>query len=180
MKNVNYEILKEVPISGFYEEIYFGNDVSNDLLWVEFFDDKNYWIGKFEKGNVKQNNKIIINSENNLIFVLASGVFYIIDLNNKKSVFVAKNEMIEDFEFLKNKNKIILTDGLYLFILDLENKEIIWQSERISWDGVIFTKNIENKIEGFLNDLSEQKTNCKFVFDTNKREIIANYNCKPV
>lgn len=172
MSEIKAEKLKDRPMSGEYEENSFGYN-TNELFWVRFSNKNKAWIGKFALGFKPYNNEIIrISSEK--FFIIAGGLGYMFNADKNVCKFITEDDCYESGRYIEKRKELVLTDGLRVFILDIVNNKIIWKSERMSWDGIIFDKVIGNKIEGLTNDLSEQWPNCKFILDLNTKKISAN------
>ena len=164
------------PQSGLYEEIDFS--YSNDLLWVKFIeDDYTQWLGKFQLGWKPGKCKISSITNTSCVAILSGGIINIFDFNERQILTTSKRDFYEDIQYLKKLDVLVITDGISIEIADPLSLETIWESERVSWDGIKFDRHEERFIFGTLNDLSDDGAN--FEFDATNRCLKANYKVIP-
>lgn len=129
-----YEILPGLPGSG---PMYIPVSDNNEQFYSEGFvvrffkTDGTNWIANFKPG-WSDFNFVKEYPDSNRIMIIAQGQGYIMEpdsLEPLKTFGLRIKEVIE----AKN-NKIICADDCSLYLID--EKGGVWQSERISWDGI--------------------------------------------
>lgn len=140
-----------VPVSedgkGYYSEGYV----------VRFYkSDGSSWVANFEPGG-SDFNLVIDYPDKNIIVVIACGLGYIMTPEQEKPLatfgFSIKNA------FVFKINKLILVDDLSVSIL--EDGLMIWQSERISWDGIKGIVIEDTVLSGLSYDPMDEKEEWK-------------------
>lgn len=152
------EILTTLPPSGEYEEYNFGS--GNDLLWVKFIDDDySEWVAKFGLGDGYTNK--IIQYGADTVYILAHGLLYKFNFKEKRILKVFYENSFSDLIISSQHHKIIVNDGLAIYIYDPQD-QLLFQTERISLDGIEFISLEDEYIVGKLNDMTDDWSEFKF------------------
>jgi len=160
------EILERPPQSGDYEEHIFSK--SGNTLWVKFYDDDYIeWAGVFSKSEWSSFNTVLSIPNEKLVLVVAGGQGYFVDPNKREIVSTTDWDSINNITFNEATGFLVATDGLRLALF--KGPQLQWSGERISADGISFTKQSGPVISGVLNDLSPE--GCKFTFNANTLEF---------
>ena len=146
------ELLHRPPVSGQYEEHNFSE--SGNTVWVKFFDEEWVeWCGVFSLGGCSGSSVHRV-PEKSEFLVLAGGQGYFIDPNKRKINSKTESENIESVIYNKSIGEFVVSDGLSVGIL--HGEKIHWCTDRISLDGITFTKSEGVMVEGMLNDLTDE------------------------
>lgn len=146
------ELLHGPPISGKYEEHNFAE--SGDTIWVKFFDEEWLeWCGVFSPGwcSGSSVHKVPGKAE---FLVLAGGQGYFVDPNKRKIISKTETDNIVAVIYITESEVFVVSDGLCVGIL--YGDKIEWRTNRISVDGIKFTRSQGVTVEGILNDLTEE------------------------
>jgi hypothetical protein len=158
------ELLLRPPISGQYEEHNFA--VSGNTVWVKFFDEEWVeWCGVFSLGWCSGSSVCRV-PEKKEFLVLAGGQGYFIDPNKRIINSKTKSNNIESVIYNNAIGWFVASDGLSVGIL--RGEKIHWLTDRISLDGITFTKSEGVVVEGVLNDLSDDGGPFKLNVETGK------------
>ena len=81
------EFMKNMPVSGEYPEVHFGDHFQN-RLWVLFEDNEyNQWIGCFSRDCCRGYDQVITDNLNQTALIIASGVGYLVDITNRRLIY---------------------------------------------------------------------------------------------
>jgi len=116
----NFEILKEVPIGGNYEEKFFGRDQSGNFTWIKFFYTTNIWYGVFQNGGLPNNLRVFVFQQ--IATVLSDGLVYVIDLLNRDTTLIQRS---------KNAFQDLITDDYSSFAADYNTIHVIENGELV-------------------------------------------------
>ena len=164
------ELLERPPISGEFEEHNFSS--SGNTLWVKFFDSEYLeWVGVFSQSGWSSFNTVLRVPNEKLFLVVAGGQGYFVDPDKRSIVSKTEWEGISNIIYNEVTNSFVATDGLCLGVL--KGESLLWHSERISADGISFTSQNGEIVNGVLNDLTTE--GCEFTFNINTREIKAEW-----
>lgn len=151
-----YDILEGLPA---YGPMYIpvsedGEQFYSEGFVVRFYkSDGSDWVANFKPGWTDCS-LVVDYPDKNRIVVIARGQGYIMTPDQQTpidtfGVTIKDAIKIED-------NKIILADDIYIRLID--DKGTIWQSERISWDGIKDLKLQNNILTGLSYDLMDSIT----------------------
>jgi len=161
------EVLHKPPVSGKYEEHNFSNP--GNTVWVKFFDqDWVEWCGVFNLG-LCAGSSVHRVPEKTEFLVIAGGQGYFVDPNERKISSKTVSDDITSVIYNDCIGEFVASDGLRVGILGRVN--IQWCTERISLDGITFTKSEGETVEGILNDLTDE--GCPFKLNVRTGEITA-------
>ena len=156
-----------IPVSGEYEEVCF--ECGNDNAWVKFQDSEyEEWYGVFGRG-LSAHSKVILVGENSLCFVNAGGQGYWVDINSKKLISKTKDDYLENTIAVPRHELVICSD--FTNILFYTPEGLVWDSGRVSMDGISFEEITENYVKGKINDLTDEGS--PYVLQINERK----YTC---
>ncbi len=131
-----FKILAGLPVYGDLPEQFSatGMGTHREGLGVEFFPSENRasWVGNFQRG-VTQLNEVFEHPDGSSIVVVAGGECYIVDVENRtlKETF---GGMFETLIRVPEKNLVVFGTCLDFEALGIGGR--VWQSRRISWDGI--------------------------------------------
>ena len=153
------EDLREIPLSGSFEEHDFGT--GGLRCWVKFTDSQyREWCGKFLPGTKPVGRKILWLPGTRNFFILASGRGYIVNADTRELIARTESDMLEDAVVVPESNAIVVTNGLTIGLFGPDGG--MWESERISLDGIRFQEVFADRVTGKLNDMTD--TWCDFTF----------------
>jgi hypothetical protein len=166
-----YEILNGLPGHG---PMYIPVSEDDEQFYSEGFvvrfykSDGSDWVANFKTG-WSNLNFVFDYPEIDRIIVIAKGQGYIMDPNQEKP--------IETFglgiksALVTKENEIVLVDDISIEIMT--EKGIVWQSERISWDGIKDTELNGNILSGLSYDPTNSFNEwIPFTVDLTTKEII--------
>ena len=146
------ELLHRPPVSGKYEEHNFAK--SGNTIWVKFFDEEwREWCGVFSLGWCSGSSVHRVPGKA-VFLVLAGGQGYFVDPNVRAVISKTETINIESVIYNSEIEAFVASDGLSVGILRDDNVE--WCTDRISLDGITFTKSHGAVVEGTLNDLTDE------------------------
>lgn len=106
------------------------------------------WVANFRPGWTDYNN-IFDFPEQNTIVIFAGGQGYIMNPDAQKPVMTIEPIVKEVIQ--KDDCSLIYSDDIHIFVLNTKTGEI-WQSDRISWDGIKDLELVNNKLRGQTYD----------------------------
>jgi len=165
-----YEILEGLPT---YGPMYIpisqdGVEFYHEGFVVRFFkNDGANWVGNFKTSWTKYSSVFEI-PETDKIVIIANGQGYITILEQQKPVETFGYAITE---VISSDNRFIAADITDLQII--ESDGAVWQSERISWDGIINLSIKDNIISGLSFDpLNDSDEWVSFTFNLDTKELI--------
>ncbi len=166
------EEFREVPTSGTYDERDFGE---GDLrCWIKFTDSQYVeWCGKFQPGAKPGHRRILWLPRSRDFFILADGRGYIVNADSRQLLAKTQSDMLDDAVVIPVRGVVAVTDGLTVGLFGRAGD--IWESERISYDGISFDRVCDDRVIGKLNDLTDDWRD--FSFHVGERRIEATWNC---
>lgn len=151
MTTERYEILKGLPP---YGPMYIPIAPDEEQLYSEGYvvkfrkSDGEEWVANFRPGWSDYYN-IFDFPEHNTVVVFAGGQGYIINPDEqkpKKSFGLTVKDVIQ-----KEDGSLVCSDDTHILVVDNKTGEI-WNSARISWDGIKDLKLVHNKLSGQTYD----------------------------
>lgn len=153
---MNIEILTQIPISGKYEEVHFGDNF-NQSLWIEFNISKtNYWVGCFSKLYENGLNKVLYDVNEKTCCVIAGGKGYLINIETKNIIFETDEyPLIESLVQSISPNYYFLGNYYSVYVLNKQGliKEI---KPDFMVDGIYVESQLEGKIIGKVDSAENQ------------------------
>lgn len=164
MDNIEYDfeyrILNELP--GVASKIvYFPNEgsgVRRDGVMVKFLPNIGEpWIGIFAFGNMLPSGEcgVYPGPGRNQLTVLAKGNAYIVSFNNPTSFIYVKSNPVIHVIPVPSRNLILFHD--YTEIVAYNENGLMWETARISWDGIEIDKVSDTMIFGKSWDAPNEK-----------------------
>jgi len=145
-----YEILDGLPS---YGPMYIPVSENGEQFYSEGFVVRFYkadgsdWVANFKPGWTDC--CLVVDYPNsNRIVVIAHGQCYIMTPDEQTPIDTFGVDIKE--AITTDDNKIVLLDDIYVMLMD--DKGIIWQSERISWDGIKDVQLQDNILTGLSYD----------------------------
>jgi|ERR1700757_2428173 len=155
-------IFDKAPLSGEYEEKYFGKSTST--LWVKFETDSyEKWVGAFGNGCYGIT-KVITHDD--LVFVVAKGSVYLINRNNKELIFIEDNwDFIESAIITNNPDFFIYST---CFGYKVIKNGVVIKMERPEYvDGILFTEQEGGFAVGWIDQIHQDRFYEKMYLDLN-------------
>lgn len=145
------EILRVRPVSGAFPEIPF--DAHGNTTWVKFTDDRlGEWCGVFGAG-VGSTCLVTSSAEGRVAFVVSAGQGYFVDIDSRRMLHKTRSNQIVKAAFIPGSNDVVVSDWTNILVLGADGS--VWDSGRVSFDGITFTEITEEWVKGVVNDLSE-------------------------
>ncbi len=165
------EEFQQIPLSGLYEEHDFGNGAWRCCL--KFTDSHHLeWCGKFDPGSRNAARKALWFPGTCEFFVLADGQGYIVDADKREVLARTNCDCLEDAILIPHQGLVAVTNGLTIGLVGRPGD--IWESERITFDGVAFEAASEDRVTGKLNDLTDDW--CDFVLHVDEHRVEADWD----
>lgn len=175
-----------IIIKGFPQDnssvIPFGNQpFYSEGFIVRFFKkDGSSWVGNFRVGGTELFGIYNLTNENEIL-VLAHGECYLIDIENQKLIKEIGGQydsLIKDSE-----NSFILSNGINVTIINPAGE--VWNSGRISWDGIKNLKLDIDTLSGLSYDpMNKNKEWIPFFLNLKTKELkggsYRQYEFKPI
>jgi hypothetical protein len=145
-----YDILEGLPS---YGPMYIpvsedGEQFYSEGVVVRFYkSDGNEWVANFKPGWTDFS-LVVDYPDKNRIVVIAKGQGYIMTPDQQTPIDTFGVDIKDAIKTADNK--IILVDDIYVRLID--DKGIVWESERISWDGIKDIKLQDNIFTGLSYD----------------------------
>lgn len=166
-------ILTDIPISGEFPEIYFGEHFRQSL-WVEFVDNASEkWNGCFECEYPQSFHEVLSDKENKTALVISSGIGYLIDIENRKLLFKTEDHpAIESAVSTTNPDYFIA--GTYCSVYVFDNEKLVKEIEADKLvDGIYFKLQVDRKVIGDLVSIDNPfDFHLDFEFDLDTFELI--------
>lgn len=166
-----YEILDGLPPYGpmYVSVSEDGEQFYSEGLVVRIYkSDGSEWVANFRYGWTDCS-LVVDYPESNRLVVIAKGQGYIMTPDQQTPIETfgvdIKSAIVTD------DKKIVLVDDIYIGIID--DNAVVWQSERISWDGIKDVKLQDNILTGLSCDPMDRITEwVPFSIDLDTKEII--------
>jgi len=165
-----YEILEGLPA---YGPMYVPVSESGEQFFYEGFvvrfykSDGKQWVANFRPG-WSQCNLVVDYADSNRVIVIAKGQGYLMKPDNEIPIDTFGINIKDAIK--TDDNKIVFVDDIYVWLVD--DKGELWQSERISWDGIKDLKLKDNILTGLSYDPTDSIIEwIPFSFDLETKEI---------
>lgn len=170
MTTKRYDILNSLPPYGpmHVSITSSGAPFYSEGFVVRFYKtDGTEWVANFQPGYTDLKEVIEFEGIQNL-FVIACGTCYVMNPNDTKPFEVFGDNFSDIFE--ANKGRIVLPDQTGLTILEPDGK--YWDTERISWDGLVEIKVENNLISGLAyNPMHEEDEWVEFKYNLDTKTL---------
>lgn len=173
-----YEILPGLPGSG---PMYISVSENNEQFYSEGFvvrffkTDGTNWIANFKPG-WSELNFVKDYSDSNRIIIIAKGQGYIMEPESPEPIDTFGLKIKEVIE--AENNRIVCADDCSLYHIDEEGG--VWQSEKISWDGIKDITIQQNTVAG-LSYYPMTDSWVPFSFDIDTKLITGgSFHVKPI
>lgn len=144
-------ILIEPPLSGSYLERKFST--TGSCLWVLFTPENGEdWVGVFGRGDAV-NDVLVTSGDSSFTLVVAGGNPFVINERSKQALYSVEKTFIQSAFSIPNFAGILANDLTHLYIFG--KNAIIWQSERISLDGIVVSSITKEIISGTVQGFNE-------------------------
>ena len=165
------EEFREIPLSGSYEEHDFG--YRDQRCWLKFTDSQHIeWCGKFAPGAKAGSRKVLWFPNTREFLVLVDGQGYVVDSEQREVRAKTKSDMLEDAIMIPGQGLVAVTDGLTIGLVGRTGD--IWESKRLTFDGIAFNDASDDHVTGKLWDLTDDW--CDFIFHVDERRIEAEWS----
>ena len=145
------KILSSPPISGSIDEVHFA--WAGNCTWVQFTDcEYEEWCGIFGQGEASSANSSLVDAKGNC-FVIAHGQGYFININSRQLTHKTENEWLISAVSIPERDMFVACDWTNLYVYS--DQGLLWQSQRVSVDGIIFTDVSKSQVKGQVWDLEE-------------------------
>ena len=163
------EIVFEKPLSGAFEEVFFGSDREN-TLWVKFSDrdGAGEWIGKFGVGSWGSGSAIKF-AEPDQFMVSAGSVAYLVNATSRKLINQYQYDRAQEIIYDNKRKLFILADNADLHWAEFSGKILF--SRRISLDGISSLR-IEGSVLSGMAALDYEASDKRFTFDLDELKIL--------
>ena len=146
------EVLRVRPISGTIPEIAF--DALGNTTWVKFTDDNfEEWCGVFG-GGLNSSSVVTCSSEAPRAFVISTGQGYFVDIDSRSVIRKTRSNQLASAVFIPHSNRVVACDWTNIYLLGTDGS--VWDSGRVSYDGIEFTEICDEHVAGRVNDLSDE------------------------
>jgi hypothetical protein len=165
-----YEVLDGLPA---YGPMYASVSEDGEPFYSEGFvvrfhkTDRSEWVANFKPG-WRDFSLVVDYPDTNRIVVIAKGQGYIMTPDQE---FPIDTFGVDIKDAIKTADdKIVLIDDIYVWLLDV--KGTVWQSERISWDGIKDVNLKDNILTGLSYDPTDSINEwIPFLIDLDTKEI---------
>ena len=139
------ELLSYRPLSGEYEEHFF--DAVGECQSV-LFETKELktWLGIFGNGGEANFSTAQLFSNSPNALVVAEGAGYVVNVNSSELIYKTRDNLLSGVIGIPVKDLFIACSFTSLFALSQEG--IVWESKRISWDGIKLESASEDEVLG--------------------------------
>jgi hypothetical protein len=145
------ELLRVRPQSGQFPERQF--DAFGNTTWVKFTDDAfEEWCGVFGAGT-NAASAVTCASAGAHAFIVSAGQGYFVDMNSRTLLHKTHSDRITHAAFIPGSGRVVACDWTHLFVLGVDGS--VWDSGRVSFDGISFTEVTVDHVIGRVNDLSD-------------------------
>jgi hypothetical protein len=100
-------------------------------------------------------NKSSIAVQNDIAFVISIGQGYILDINKREILHKTDNNYLESVIFTGFNNYFLSYDFTNIYIF---NTKLVWESKRVSWDGIQIDEIDSEFVHGKIYSLFEWVT----------------------
>jgi hypothetical protein len=159
-----YEVIFELPANGM--PIYVpmsGGGLGRDGVMVKFNPVRgNRWIGIFAFGDMlpKGECKVFPGPGNNRLTVIAKGDAYIVSPNNPEKYKRVKSCPVIGAIPIPHRGLVVFYD--YTEVVAYDEKGLVWETDRVSWDGIEINEVTESELIGRSWDApSERKVDLR-------------------
>jgi hypothetical protein len=142
-----FEILPGLPSSGECPEQFSatGMGAHREGFVVKFFpDDHAAWVGNFQRGMTNLSD-LVDHPNGTDVIVLASGQGYVVDVGNRQ-VTECFGGIVNSMFRVTARNIVIFGDCTNFLAYGANG--LLWQSRRVSWDGVRSVSIKDNEVVG--------------------------------
>ena len=138
------QILSLPPVSGSIDEVHF--DAVGNCLWVKFVDDEcQEWCGVFGAG-FGTFSKAVVTDQSGHCFIISSGQGYIVDVNTRGLLQKTENDALVSAISIPERELFVACD--YTRLIAYSPAGVVWESERVSVDGINFIEVSELVLKG--------------------------------
>jgi hypothetical protein len=159
------------PLSGEEVERHFDipNPESSRWQWVRFeSEDGDRWFGCFRQGQTSSHSKIV-SPDDRFAYVLAGGVLYTIDAQEKALNAVDAAAQLTDVIAIPGTTKAACADFTRVIVTSPAGRE--WESPRIAWDGIRFIFATPDEIHGIAETAHGPQDEMSFRVDLRERIV---------
>ena len=167
-----FEILEGLPA---YGQMYIpisenGIPFYNEGFVVRFYKtDGSVWVANFQCGNTNFHAVLDYPIQNRIV-VIAKGTCYIMTTENEVPLNSFGVGILNSYQ--TEDGFIILPAQTDIFVLNIKNDEV-WQSDRISWDGLAELKFENDTLTGLANEpTSDGDEWISFSFNFRTKELV--------
>ena len=141
---VEAKLLSEIPLSGSIDELRFN--ATGNCTWVEFTDDSyNSWCGIFGHGVETGHSSVAVNVASQS-FVISQGQGYLIDINARRLLHLTENDWLISVVSIPESDIFIACTSTEIYAY--ASTGLLWESERISFDGIELNFSDNQEIKG--------------------------------
>jgi len=98
-----------------------------------------------------------------LAFVVSAGQGYLVDVDARQVIHKSKTEQLNNAFFVPRSNKVVACDWTNIFVFTREG--LVWDSGRVSYDGINFAEVSDELVRGTVNNLSDEWPEFVLQFD---------------
>ena len=140
------QLLTSAPVTGICPERWYGMEAKGS--WV-IFEDQNHinWIGAFKHGSMSHFSTVLIFDTTDAALVIANGSGYVVNINSRELLYRIESDALMDAVAIPGRDLIIVSD-CFVSLRALTSAGEVWQSGRISMDGIRFKEVSHNQIGG--------------------------------
>ena len=163
-------LLSLPPVSGSIDEVRF--DAAGTCNWVRFVDDEyQEWCGVFGRGFTKDVNAVV--NRYGHCFVLSSGQGYLVDVHSRALLHKTEYGWLVSVISIPETDIFLACDYTHLIVYSPAG--IVWESERISVDGITFVEVSESTVKGQVWNMEDW---VDFVLDIKGWKYHSSYVCE--
>jgi len=131
---IEAQILNQPPLSGTVDEVRF--DAVGHCTWIRFLDNSYIeWCGIFGHGIGTINNDVSVNDAGQA-FVIAKGQGFIVDVNSRNLLHKTEDDGL--ITVISIPECDIFVTCTYTYLYAYSPKGLLWESDKISVDGIKF------------------------------------------
>lgn len=177
-KNFDVQILSELPNQNCSHLFYPGGTTNGgkDGILIEVSPELgSNWIGTFAKDLTYPNslNKVLAWINPNKIFVISSGVGFIVNVFAPTKYEVIGIEPIIQAIPIPEKNMFVFSD--YTNVTAYSEDGMLWQTDRISWNGLKIDSIHNSYLQGTYFDVKNDEDS-SFIVDLSDGKVIRKFN----
>ncbi len=163
-------LLSSPPVSGSIDEVRF--DAVGNCLWVKFADDEyQEWCGVFGPG-FDTFSKAVVTDQSGHCFIISSGQGYIVDVHTRGLLHKTENDALVFVIVIPGRELFIACSSIRLIAYSPAG--VIWQSRRVSVDGIKFLEVNESTLTGQVWNMEDW---VDFVLDIDGWKYHSEYMC---